>query len=421
MVRRETKIMQTIEQCKEKYEHYKASGLKLDMSRGKPAVDQLDLSRALLALPGQDDGCLLENGVDCRNYGLPAGLPAMRALFAEILGVQPENVIAGGNSSLNMMFDTVAQAFSKGICGGRPWCGEKVKFLCPAPGYDRHFGITEYFGIEMINIPIGADGPDMDIVERYVENDASVKGIWCVPKYSNPTGITYSDETVRRFARLKPKADDFRIFWDNSYVLHDISNTPDTLLNLYDEAEKCGNADIVFLFTSTSKITFPGAGVACVAASPKNVEWLLSRIQYQTIGPDKLNQLRHLRMLPDLEAVRAQMARHRAIIQPKFEMVLSAFEDGLKGLSGVSWTKPNGGYFISLYVMDGCAKRVVQLCKEAGVVLTPAGSAYPYGNDPQDHHLRIAPSYPTVAELEQASQLLCVSVRLACLEKLLQA
>ena len=207
MVRRETKIMQTIEQCKEKYEHYKASGLKLDMSRGKPAVDQLDLSRALLSLPGQDDGCLLENGVDCRNYGLPAGLPAMRALFAEILGVQPENVIAGGNSSLNMMFDTVAQAFSKGICGGRPWCGEKVKFLCPAPGYDRHFGITEYFGIEMINIPIGADGPDMDIVERYVENDASVKGIWCVPKYSNPTGITYSDETVRRFARLKPKAD----------------------------------------------------------------------------------------------------------------------------------------------------------------------------------------------------------------------
>ena len=375
MVRRETKIMQTIEQCKEKYEHYKASGLKLDMSRGKPAVDQLDLSRALLALPGQDDGCLLENGVDCRNYGLPAGLPAMRALFAEILGVQPENVIAGGNSSLNMMFDTVAQAFSKGICGGRPWCGERVKFLCPAPGYDRHFGITEYFGIEMINIPIGADGPDMDIVERYVENDASVKGIWCVPKYSNPTGITYSDETVRRFARLKPKADDFRIFWDNSYVLHDISNTPDTLLNLYDEAEKCGNADIVFLFTSTSKITFPGAGVACVAASPKNVEWLLSRIQYQTIGPDKLNQLRHLRMLPDLEAVRAQMARHRAIIQPKFEMVLSAFEDGLKGLSGVSWTKPNGGYFISLDLPRGCASRAVALAKEAGLVY--AGRAPP--------------------------------------------
>lgn len=294
----ETKIMQTIEQCKEKYERYKAAGLKLDMSRGKPAADQLDLSRALLSQPGQEESCLLENGLDCRNYGLPAGLPAMRALFADILGVRPENVIAGGNSSLNIMFDTVAQAYSKGVCGEKPWCSEKVKFLCPVPGYDRHFGITEYFGVEMINIPVGADGPDMDAVERYVESDASIKGIWCVPKYSNPTGITYSDETVRRFARLRPKAADFRIYWDNSYVLHDIGDTPDTLLNLYAEAEACGNEDIVFLFTSTSKITFPGAGVACVAASPKNIDWMLRRIQYQTIGPDKLNQLRHLRMLP---------------------------------------------------------------------------------------------------------------------------
>ena len=263
----ETKIMQTIEQCKEKYERYKAAGLKLDMSRGKPAADQLDLSRALLSQPGQEESCLLENGLDCRNYGLPAGLPAMRALFADILGVRPENVIAGGNSSLNIMFDTVAQAYSKGVCGEKPWCSEKVKFLCPVPGYDRHFGITEYFGVEMINIPVGADGPDMDAVERYVESDASIKGIWCVPKYSNPTGITYSDETVRRFARLRPKAADFRIYWDNSYVLHDIGDTPDTLLNLYAEAEACGNEDIVFLFTSTSKITFPGAGVAVMAAS----------------------------------------------------------------------------------------------------------------------------------------------------------
>lgn len=222
----ETKIMQTIEQCKEKYERYKAAGLKLDMSRGKPAADQLDLSRALLSQPGQEESCLLENGLDCRNYGLPAGLPAMRALFADILGVRPENVIAGGNSSLNIMFDTVAQAYSKGVCGEKPWCSEKVKFLCPVPGYDRHFGITEYFGVEMINIPVGADGPDMDAVERYVESDASIKGIWCVPKYSNPTGITYSDETVRRFARLRPKAADFRIYWDNSYVLHDIGDTP---------------------------------------------------------------------------------------------------------------------------------------------------------------------------------------------------
>lgn len=409
----ETKIMQTIEQCKEKYERYKAAGLKLDMSRGKPSADQLDLSRALLSQPGQEESCLLENGFDCRNYGLPAGLPAMRALFADILGVRPENVIAGGNSSLNIMFDTVAQAYSRGVCGEKPWCGEKVKFLCPVPGYDRHFGITEYFGVEMINIPIGADGPDMDAVERYVENDASVKGIWCVPKYSNPTGITYSDETVRRFARLKPKAADFRIYWDNSYVLHDIGDTPDSLLNLYAEAEACGNEDIVFLFTSTSKITFPGAGVACVAASPKNIDWMLRRIQYQTIGPDKLNQLRHLRMLPDLAAVRAQMARHRAIIRPKFEMVLDAFEAELSGLPGVSWTKPNGGYFISLDLPDGCASRAVALAKEAGLVLTPAGATFPYGRDPKDANIRVAPTYPSLAELEKALDLMVCCVRLA--------
>ena len=321
----ETKIMQTIEQCKEKYERYKAAGLKLDMSRGKPSADQLDLSRALLSQPGQEESCLLENGFDCRNYGLPAGLPAMRALFADILGVRPENVIAGGNSSLNIMFDTVAQAYSRGVCGEKPWCGEKVKFLCPVPGYDRHFGITEYFGVEMINIPIGADGPDMDAVERYVENDASVKGIWCVPKYSNPTGVTYSDETVRRFARLNPKAADFRIYWDNSYVLHDIGDTPDSLLNLYAEAEACGNEDIVFLFTSTSKITFPGAGVACVAASPKNIDWMLRRIQYQTIGPDKLNQLRMdeaSRLLLETDQPIESIARQIGVENTKYFFVL---------------------------------------------------------------------------------------------------
>ena len=409
----ETEIMQTIEQCKEKYERYKAAGLKLDMSRGKPSADQLDLSRDLLSQPGREESCLLENGFDCRNYGLSAGLPAMRALFADILGVRPENVIAGGNSSLNIMFDTVAQAYSKGVCGEKPWCSEKVKFLCPVPGYDRHFGITEYFGVEMINIPVGADGPDMDAVERYVESDASVKGIWCVPKYSNPTGITYSDETVRRFARLKPKAADFRIYWDNSYVLHDIGDTPDSLLNLYAEAEACGNEDIVFLFTSTSKITFPGSGVACVAASPKNIDWMLRRIQYQTIGPDKLNQLRHLRMLPDLAAVRAQMARHRAVIRPKFEMALNAFATELCGLPGVSWTKPNGGYFISLDLPDGCASRAVAQAKEAGLVLTPAGATFPYGRDPKDANIRVAPTYPSLAELDKALDLMVCCVRLA--------
>ena len=401
-------------QYKEKYESYKNSGMKLDMSRGKPASDQLDLSGYLLGILEDDKDCVLENGIDCRNYGLPAGIPQIRKLFGEILGVSPKNVIAGGNSSLNMMFDTVSHAYTKGVAGCTPWGKlEKVKFLCPVPGYDRHFGVTAYFGIDMINIPMNSDGPDMDIVEKYVENDESVKGIWCVPKYSNPSGITYSDETVRRFAALKPKAKDFRIFWDNSYALHDITDTPDTLLNLYEEALKNKNEDIVFMFTSTSKITFPGGGVACFAASDANIAWTLESIAYQTIGPDKLNQLRHAKAFPDFASVRAQMEKHRAIIAPKFKAVIDCFEKNLSGIPGVSWTKPNGGYFISLELPEGCASRVVKMASEAGLVLTPAGATFPYGKDPRDTNIRIAPTYPSVDELEKALDLLVCCIKLS--------
>lgn len=401
-------------QYKEKYESYKNSGMKLDMSRGKPASDQLDLSGYLLGILEDVKDCVLENGIDCRNYGLPAGIPQIRKLFGEILGVSPKNVIAGGNSSLNMMFDTVSHAYTKGVAGCTPWGKlEKVKFLCPVPGYDRHFGVTAYFDIDMINIPMNSDGPDMDIVEKYVENDESVKGIWCVPKYSNPSGITYSDETVRRFAALKPKAKDFRIFWDNSYALHDITDTPDTLLNLYEEALKNKNEDIVFMFTSTSKITFPGGGVACFAASDANIAWALESIAYQTIGPDKLNQLRHAKAFPDFASVRAQMEKHRAIIAPKFKAVIDCFEKNLSGIPGVSWTKPNGGYFISLELPEGCASRVVKMASEAGLVLTPAGATFPYGKDPRDTNIRIAPTYPSVDELEKALDLLVCCIKLS--------
>ena len=401
-------------QYKEKYESYKNSGMKLDMSRGKPASDQLDLSGYLLGILEDDKDCVLENGIDCRNYGLPAGIPQIRKLFGEILGVSPKNVIAGGNSSLNMMFDTVSHAYTKCVAACTPWRKiKKVKFLCPVPGYDRHFGVTAYFGIDMINIPMNSDGPDMDIVEKYVENDESVKGIWCVPKYSNPSGITYSDETVRRFAALKPKAKDFRIFWDNSYALHDITDTPDTLLNLYEEALKNKNEDIVFMFTSTSKITFPGGGVACFAASDANIAWALESIAYQTIGPDKLNQLRHAKAFPDFASVRAQMEKHRAIIAPKFKAVIDCFEKNLSGIPGVSWTKPNGGYFISLELPEGCASRVVKMASEAGLVLTPAGATFPYGKDPRDTNIRIAPTYPSVDELEKALDLLVCCIKLS--------
>ncbi|MGN0537020.1 MAG: aminotransferase class I/II-fold pyridoxal phosphate-dependent enzyme, partial [Acutalibacteraceae bacterium] len=384
----------------EAYETYKAKGLHLDMSRGKPGSEQLDLSMELLDALNSTSDMKAENGVDTRNYGIMDGIPEAKKLFADILGVQSENVFVGGNSSLNMMFDTIAAINELG-CNGEPaWSRlDKVKWLCPAPGYDRHFGITEYFGFEMITVPMTANGPDMDMIEKLVAEDATIKGMWCVPKYSNPQGYTYSDETVRRIAALKPAAKDFRIMWDNAYCIHDVTDTPDTLLNIFDEVKKTGNEDMIFEFCSTSKITFPGAGVAAMAASKSNLDLLKKRYKYQTIGYDKLNMLRHVRYFKDLNGVLAHMQKHRAVLEPRFNAVIDRLKKELADKNIASWTRPNGGYFVSVDVLDGCAKRVVALCKEAGVVLTGAGATYPYGKDPKDSNIRIAPTYPPVEEL----------------------
>ncbi len=400
------------------YEHLRSLHLSLDMSRGKPGFDNMDLSEKMFDLVGNDTGFKNISGIDCRNYGGLDGLAELKTLFAQILELEPEQIIVGGNSSLNMMFDTIAQAMTHGM-GGEPWAKQKnLKFLCPVPGYDRHFAITEYFGFELIPVDMSDKGPDMDAVEELVK-DASVKGIWCVPKYSNPEGITYSDEVVRRLANLKPAAGDFRIFWDNAYVVHDLYNEGDKLLNIYTECVKAGNPDLPIIFTSTSKITFPGAGVAAEAASPNNVSLLKGRMKFQTIGPDKLNQLRHARMFRSADDVKAHMKKHADILRPKFEAVLGELESQL-GDSGVAkWTTPKGGYFVSLYVLEGCAKRVEQLCANAGMILTPAGATYPYGNDPKDSNIRIAPSYPSVEEIKKASVVLCAAVKYATLEKLL--
>jgi len=342
----------------------------------------------------------------------------MKKLFGEILGVSDEQVIVGGNSSLTMMFDTVAQGMTHGF-GEGAWLKQgNIKFICPSPGYDRHFAITEYFGVELITVKMTDKGPDMEAVEQLVK-DSSVKGMWCVPKYSNPEGITYSDETVRRIAALKPAAKDFRIFWDNAYAVHDLYDEGDTLLNLYDECVREGNPDLAFMFTSTSKITFPGAGVAAVAASPNNIALLKGRLKFQTIGPDKINQLRHSRVFKNLDDLKNQMKKHAEILRPKFESVLKELEKQLADTGIARWTKPQGGYFISLYVLEGCAKRVAELCRDAGMVLTPAGATYPYGKDNNDSNIRIAPSFPSVEEIGKAAEVLCVAVRYAALEKIL--
>ena len=400
------------------YEKLRSLHLSLDMSRGKPGFDNMDLSEKMFDLVGNDTGFKNISGIDCRNYGGLDGLTELKNLFAELLCLQPDQIIVGGNSSLNMMFDTIAQAMTHGM-GGEPWAKQEgLKFLCPVPGYDRHFAITQYFGFELISVPTTEKGPDMDVVEELVK-DEKVKGIWCVPKYSNPEGITYSDEVVKRMARLKPAAGDFRIFWDNAYVVHDLYEEGDTLLNIYDECVKAGNPDLPIIFTSTSKITFPGAGVAAEAASPNNVALLKGRMQYQTIGPDKLNQLRHARMFRSAADVYAHMKRHAEILRPKFDAVLNQLENQLKSTGVARWTTPKGGYFVSLYVLEGCAKRVEELCANAGMILTPAGATYPYGIDPKDSNLRIAPSYPSVAEIEKASEVLCTAVKYATLEKLI--
>lgn len=404
-----------------KYENVKGMGLKLNMARGKPGKEQLDLSLEMLDVLNSKSDFVGADGMDCRNYGILEGIEECRQLFGEILGVPSETVMVGGSSSLNMMFDTISCMMTKPVVDGcKPWYEVKDrKFLCPVPGYDRHFGITEYYGFEMIPVPMTENGPDMDIVEKFVENDASIKGIWCVPKYSNPQGITYSDETVRRFAALKPAAKDFRIMWDNAYCIHDISDTPDELLNIYDECKKNGTEDMPILFCSTSKITFPGAGVAAMAASDNNMRVFKERYNYQVISYDKLNMLRHVKFFKDFNGVMEHMQKHKAVLKPKFDIVLNALDSQLKTVGIGEWTNPNGGYFVSIDVLSGTAKRVVQLCKDAGVVLTGAGATYPYGNDPDDKNIRIAPTFPPNDELETAMDVFCICTRLAACEKLL--
>lgn len=403
------------------FEEIKAEGLKLDMSRGKPAPEQLDTAMPLMDILTAESDMRTESGTDCRNYGIMDGIPEAKRLMAEMLQTKPENVIVDGNASLSLMFDTVSHSMTHGVCGSTPWCKlDKVKFLCPAPGYDRHFKVTEYFGIEMITIPMTVDGPDMDLVEKYVQEDEAVKGIWCVPKYSNPQGYTYSDETVRRFANLRPAAEDFRIYWDNAYCIHDLyEDKQDTLLEILEECEKAGNPDLVFEFASTSKISFAGAGISAVAASAKNREWIKKAMTIQTIGPDKINQLRHVRYYKNAEGLRAQMMKNSALIRPKFELVEEMLEKELGGLGIGSWTNPVGGYFISFDALEGCAKKIVAKCKEGGMVLTGAGATYPYGIDPKDSNIRIAPSYPSLEEMKEATKLFVLCVKIVSIEKIL--
>ena len=414
------KLAELKAQLEKQYEDYKALGLKLDMSRGKPAPEQLDLSKEMLT-HCLDGDYISETGIDCRNYGVLDGIYEAKRLLMPMLGVGRYEIIIGGNSSLQLMYDTIARAMLLGVLGGRkPWSKyEHVKFLCPAPGYDRHFAICQSMGIEMITVPYLNDGPDMDMVEKLVSEDEEIKGIWCVPMYSNPEGITYSDEVVRRFANLSPKADDFRIFWDNAYCVHHLTDTPDHVLNILEECKKSGKENMVFEFTSTSKISFPGGGLAAIGASEANIEFIKSQMTYQTIGYDKLNQLRHARFFKDFDGIKAQMAKHRAIIQPKFEVVLDTLEKEIAPCGIGAWHKPNGGYFISFNGLDGTAKRTVALCKEAGVVMTGAGATFPYGVDPQDRNIRIAPTFPSVDELKKAMEIFCVAAKLAAVEVLL--
>ncbi|MDO4521626.1 MAG: aminotransferase [Eubacteriales bacterium] len=402
-----------------KFARIKAQNLHLDMSRGKPSEAQLDLAMGMMDVLSSTSNLKCEAGVDCRNYGVLDGIPEAQELLADMTEVPANQIIIYGNSSLNVMFDTVAHSMTHGVMGSTPWCKlDKVKFLCPVPGYDRHFAITEYFGIEMINIPMTEDGPDMDLVEKYVNHDEAVKGIWCVPKYSNPQGITYSDETVRRFARLKPAAKDFRIFWDNAYGIHHLyDDKQDHLIEILMECKKEGNPDMVYKFCSTSKISFPGSGVAAMAASPANLEDIRKHMRIQTIGHDKLNQLRHVRYFKDIHGMVKHMRKHADILRPKFEAVLNILDDELGGLEIGSWIRPRGGYFISFDALPGCAKAIVAKAKEAGVVMTGAGATYPYGKDPQDSNIRIAPSFPTPEELAIAAEIFVLSVKLVSLDK----
>ena len=404
------------------YDQIKSRRLSLNMARGKPSAAQLDLSMPLFD-PQIMREYIAADGTDCRNYGVIDGLPEAKELMAVLLDDSPENVIVLGNSSLTAMYDAVARFWSFGTLGSAPWCTlPEVKWICPAPGYDRHFAITEAFGIEMITVPMKEDGPDMDEVERIAGSDPAVKGIWSVPKYSNPGGITYSDEVVRRLASMECAADDFRIIWDNAYCVHHLYDEPEKQDQVLDIAQACaeaGNPDRCFKFASTSKITFPGAGIAAFAASPDNVAEAKERMNPQTIGNDKLNQLRHVRFLRDADGIAEHMSKHAAILRPKFELVQKKFSEGLADVDGCSWTRPNGGYFVSFDAPEGCAKRIVSLAKDAGVVLTGAGATYPYGKDPRDSNIRVAPSMPPIEELDEALDVFILCVKLAAVEKLL--
>ncbi len=413
-------LRQELHVVTEEYNKLRSADRKLDMSRGKPNPAQLDLSMGLLSQPPAEL-VVTRKGTDVRNYGELAGVDECKQLFADLLGLKQENIIMGGQSSLNLMYDSIVRALLLGVYGGSmPWGRQgKIKFLCPVPGYDRHFAICQEFGIEMINISMTADGPDMDAVTKYVQSDPQVKGIWCVPKYSNPTGITYSDETVRAFAALKPAADDFRIFWDNAYLVHDLDDTPDTLLNIFDACREYGSEDMVYEFTSTSKVTFSGAGLAVLAASEGNIRFLLRQMSVQTIGYDKINQLRHVKFLQNADGVYAHMKRHAALLKPKFDCVLENLERELAPRGIGRWYAPHGGYFIAFSGFPGTATRCVELCRQAGLTLTPAGAPFPYGIDPEDNTIRIAPSYPDVPSLAAAMELFCVAERMAALEVLL--
>ena len=403
------------------YKIFQGKDLKLDMSRGKPSTEQLDLSMGMMDVLSSEDDLICEDGTDCRNYGVLDGIREAKELIADMIEVSPDNIIIYGNSSLNVMYDTISRAMTHGVMGSTPWCKlDKVKFLCPVPGYDRHFAITEYFGIEMINIPMNEGGPDMDMVEELVRNDEAIKGIWCVPKYSNPSGVSYSDQTVRRMARLKPAASDFRIYWDNAYGIHHLyDDDQDNVLEILAECKRAGNPDLVYKFSSTSKISFPGSGIAAIATSPNNLEDITNQLKIQTIGHDKVNQLRHVRFFKDIHGMVEHMRLHADILRPKFEAVTGILERELGGLGIGTWTNPKGGYFVSFDSLEGCAKQIVAKCKKAGVVMTGAGATYPYGKDPKDSNIRIAPSYPPLQDLVTATELFTLCVKLVSVDKLL--
>ncbi len=409
-------------QLKAEYKDYQGKGLSLNMARGKPCTEQLDLSMGMMDVLSSSDDLTCEDGTDCRNYGVLDGIKEAKELIGDMMENPIDSIIIYGNSSLNVMYDTISRSMTHGVMGSTPWCKlDKVKFLCPVPGYDRHFSITQYFGIEMINVPMTPTGPDMDMVEDLVASDEAIKGIWCVPKYSNPQGISYSDDTVRRFARLKPAAKDFRIYWDNAYGVHHLYDwDQDHLIEILAECKRAGNPDLVYKFASTSKISFPGSGIAAIATSPNNMEDIKKQLAMQTIGHDKVNQLRHVRFFGNIHGLVEHMRLHADILRPKFEIVIDTLENELGGLEVGTWSTPKGGYFISFDALDGCAKAIVAKAKKAGVVMTGAGATYPYGKDPHDSNIRIAPTYPSQEDLRTAMEIFTLCVKLVSIDKLLE-